>query len=121
MTALNKRRKAGRAALAGASSPAGQRQAAAVLADSYALAQADLRGVESGPVTAQAHAAIGKALGGAAAAYRRLSKASKPAGVPPRDAGREAGRGARRRAPRGPEGARLRRRLGRGSARRTPA
>ena len=79
MTALNTRRKAGRAALAGASSPAGQRQAAAVLADSYALAQADLRGVESGPVTAQAHAAIGKALGGAAAAYRRLSKASKPA------------------------------------------
>jgi len=80
VTALNMRRKAGRAALAGASSPAGQRQAAAVLADAYALARADLGGVESGPVTAQAHAAIGKAFGGAAAAYRKLSKASKPAG-----------------------------------------
>ena len=79
-TALAKRRKAGRTALAGASSPAGQRQAAAALADAYALARADLAGVESGPVTAQAHAAVGKALGGAAAAYRRLSKAQRPAG-----------------------------------------
>jgi hypothetical protein len=79
-TALAKRRKAGRTALAGASSPAGQRQAAAALADAYVLARADLGGVESGPVTAQAHAAIGKALGGAAAAYLRLSKATKPAG-----------------------------------------
>ena len=79
-TALDKRRTAGRTALAGASSPAGQRQAAAALADAYALARADLGGVESGPVTAQAHAAIGKALGGAAAAYRRLSNAKRPAG-----------------------------------------
>ena len=79
-TALDKRRKAGRSALAGARSPAGQRQAAAALADAYALARADLGGVESGPVTAQAHAAIGKALGGTAAAYRRLANARRPAG-----------------------------------------
>jgi protein kinase-like protein len=78
LTALDKRRKAGRTALARASSPAAQRQAAAALADAYALARADLGGVESGPVTAQAQAIIGKALGDVAAAYRRLSKA-KPA------------------------------------------
>ena len=80
MTALGKRRKAGRTALANAGSPAAQRQAAAALADAYALARADLGGVESGPVTAQAHAALGKAFQNAANAYRSLARAEKPAG-----------------------------------------
>jgi hypothetical protein len=79
MTALNKRRKAGRDALAKASTPLAQRQGAASLAGAYQLAVADLRGVESGPVTAQAKAAIGQALRNTARAYRQLGRA-RPAG-----------------------------------------
>ena len=80
ITSLDKRRRAGRTALAGAGTPAGQRQAAASLADAYVLAQAALRGIETSPVNASAHAGIDQALGGAATAYRGLARASRPAG-----------------------------------------
>ena len=78
-TALGKRRKAGRTALAGASTPVGQRQAAAALSDTYAIALADLGSVESSPVTAPATTAISRAVAGATNAYRQLSKAKNPA------------------------------------------
>jgi hypothetical protein len=78
VTALNTRRKAGRDVLAKASTPRAQSQAAAALADTYALAGADLRGVASGPVTAPANDAIAKALQNAATAYKGLAKAGKP-------------------------------------------
>ncbi len=79
VTALNTRRKAGRDVLAKARTPRAQSQAAAALADTYALAGADLRGVASGPVTAPANDAIAKALQNGATAYKGLAKASKPA------------------------------------------
>ena len=57
----------------------GQRQAAAALSDTYAIALADLGSVETSPVTAPATTAIGRAVAGATNAYRRLSKAKNPA------------------------------------------
>jgi hypothetical protein len=74
VSGLATRRKAGRTALSGAGTPVGQRQAAAALADTYALAAADLGGIETSPVNAAATAAIGKALRETATAYKRLAR-----------------------------------------------
>jgi hypothetical protein len=79
VNALNTRRKAGREVLAKAGTPAAQRQAASALADTYALATADLRGVQSGPVTGPANEAIRKALQNAATSYKGLAKARRSA------------------------------------------
>jgi Protein kinase domain len=77
---LAKRRKAGRTALAGASTKVGQSQAAASLADTYALARADLGGIETSPVNGPTTAAIGAALQEASRAYKRLAAAKSAAG-----------------------------------------
>ena len=76
---LDKRRKAGRAALAAARTPAAQAKAANALADAAARARSDLRGLESSPAVAPAQAGIERALGNAATAYRRLARARTPA------------------------------------------
>ena len=79
VSGLATRRKAGRTALSGAGTPVGQRQAAAALADTYALAAADLGGIETSPVNAAATAAIGKAMQQTATAYKRLAGTKTPA------------------------------------------
>ena len=76
---LDKRRRAGRAALAAARTPTAQSKAAAGLADTAARARAGLRGLETSPAVAPAQAGIERALGNAATAYRRLARASRPA------------------------------------------
>ena len=76
---LDKRRKAGRAALAAARTPAGQAKAANGLADATARARTDLRGLKTSPAVAPAQAGIERALGNAATAYRRLARARTPA------------------------------------------
>ncbi len=76
---LGKRRSAGRAALAKARTSAAQSKAAAGLADAGARARADLGRLDASPALAPALAGLERSLGNAAAAYKRLARARRPA------------------------------------------